>query len=236
MLKLARDGGVMALTLDRPARGNALGPELVEALLAALAPSATDGLHAVVLRASGPHFCTGLDLSDLETATDGDLLHRLVRIETLLATLWHAPYATVAIARGRCWGAGADLFTVCERRIAAADARFRFPGAQFGIVLGTRRLAERIGADAARDIVLNGVEWDAQRALAAGLATGIDEDPSPAAPRVSPRTAEAIRAATRPDLRDADLAALVRSAAEPGLRQRIAGYRAGLRAAPTPQA
>jgi enoyl-CoA hydratase/carnithine racemase len=235
MLKTAREGGTLTLTLDRPERGNALGPDLVEALLAALAPSATADVHSVVLRTSGPHFCTGLDLSDLETATDGDLLHRLVRIETLLAALWHAPFHTAVVARGRCWGAGADLFAACERRIATNDASFRFPGAQFGIVLGTRRLAERVGADAAREIVLNGVEWDAQRALAAGLATGIDEEPSPAPPRVSPRTAEAIRAATRPDLRDADLAALVRSAAEPGLKGRIADYRARLTAARKPR-
>lgn len=236
MLKVARDAGVLTLTLDNPGRGNALGPELVEGLLEALAPTATADLHAVVLRASGAHFCTGLDLSDLETLSDGDLLHRLVRIETLLATIWHAPFATVAVARGRCWGAGADLFAACERRVAAADTCFRFPGAQFGIVLGTRRLAERVGTDAARAVVLDGAEWNADAALAAGLATAIGDDAVVRSPRVAATTARALRAATRADLRDADLAALVRSAAEPGLRQRIADYRTRLRAAPTPPA
>lgn len=224
----ARADGTLTLTLDRPERGNALAADLVEALLAAVTGAcADDALHTLVLRGAGRHFCTGLDLSDLEQLRDGDLLHRLVRIETLLAALWHAPLRTVAVAQGRAWGAGADLVAVCEHRIALPGATFRFPGAQFGIVLGTRRLAERLGADRARALVTTGGELDAAAALAQGLATAHDDAPLPP-PRVSRATAAALRAATRTDHRDADLAALVRSAAEPGLVARVAAYRAGL--------
>jgi enoyl-CoA hydratase/carnithine racemase len=176
-----------------------------------------------VLRAQGRHFCTGLDLSDLDSATDAELLLRLVRIETLLARLWHAPLRTVALAQGRAWGAGADLFVACEQRVALPGASFRFPGAQFGIVLGTRRLAERVGTDAARAAVIGGLELDAEEALRCGLACAAQD--SPFEPRVDAATARALRAATRADHRDADLAALVRSAAEPGLRERVAAYR-----------
>lgn len=230
-LHAARADGTLTLTLARPERGNALAADLVEALLAAVqAACADDGLHTLVLRGEGRHFCTGLDLSDLDQLRDGDLLHRLVRIETLLAALWHAPLRTVAVAQGRAWGAGADLVAVCEHRIALPGATFRFPGAQFGIVLGTRRLAERLGVDRARALVTTGGELDAAAALAQGLATG-SADPADAPlppPRVARTTAAALRAATRPDHRDADLAALVRSAAEPGLVARVAAYRAGL--------
>ena len=214
MLNTACDGGVVTLTLARPERGNALGADLVEALLAAVQAACDDtALHTLVLCAEGRHFCTGLDLSDLDRTTDGDLLLRLVRIETLLAALWHAPLRTVAVAQGRTWGAGADLFAACERRLAHADASFRFPGAQFGIVLGTRRLATRVGADTALALVTEAREWDAGQARAAGLADTV------------------LRAATHDDRRDADLAALVRSAAEPGLVQRVCAYRERLRAA-----
>ena len=231
MLQQVLQHDVLTLTFDHPARGNALGPALVESLLAALTDAGREtALHTVVLRAAGPHFCTGLDLSDLEQCSDGDLLHRLVRIETLLATLWHAPWRTIAMAQGRCWGAGADLFAVCDERIAAADTRFRFPGAQFGIVLGTRRLAERVGSGAARQVVIEGGEWDASTALALGFATAPGPTSAAAAPpAVSPATAWAIRTATRADQRDADLAALVRSAAAPGLKARIEAYRERLR-------
>jgi enoyl-CoA hydratase/carnithine racemase len=231
MLQHHHADGVTTLTLARPDRGNALAADLVEALLARVLEAGADAaVHTLVLRAEGRHFCTGLDLSTLASESDGDLLHRLVRIETLLAALWHAPLRTVAVAQGRTWGAGADLFAACEQRVALAGSSFRFPGAQFGIVLGTRRLAERIGTDRARALVTEGGELDAVAALACGLANAATEGAN-VAPRVSAATARAVRAATREDRRDHDLAALVRSAAEPGLRARIAAYRERLRAA-----
>jgi enoyl-CoA hydratase/carnithine racemase len=233
MLSTEQLPGITTLTLQRPERGNALGPELVEALISAAEAAIADpAVHTLVLRGAGRHFCTGLDLSDLATLSDGDLLLRLVRIETLLALLWHAPIRTVALAHGRTWGAGADLLAVCEQRLAAADTSLRFPGAQFGIVLGTRRLAERIGVDAARALVLEAGELDAMQALALGLVTRLgDSAPDLLAPRPDAATAHAIRSATRDDWRDADLAALVRSAARPGLQTRITAYRARLLAA-----
>lgn len=230
MLQILRDGGIVTLVLERPERGNALSAPLVESLLAATALAASDaGVHTLVVRGAGRHFCTGLDLSDLEQTSDGELLHRLVRIETLLAALWHAPLRTVAVAQGRTWGAGADLFAACEERIALPGCTFRFPGAGFGIVLGTRRLAERVGADVARRIVVEASEVDADEALRIGLASTATERHW-TAPRIAAATAAAVRAATRADHRDADLAALVRSAAEPGLRERIAAYRGALKA------
>ncbi|MEI6025440.1 MAG: enoyl-CoA hydratase/isomerase family protein [Betaproteobacteria bacterium] len=227
--------GVATLTLSRPERGNALSADLVEALLNGVSTALTDAaVHTVVLRGQGRHFCTGLDLSELDQARDGDLLWRLVRIETLLATLWHAPKCTVAVAQGRTWGAGADLFAACERRVALPGTTFRFPGAQFGIVLGTRRLALRMGAGAACAIVTQGGELEASEALACGLATHAQEFELQAQ-KVDALTAAALREATRAaegaDQRDADLAALVRSAARPGLQARVKRYVESLRAA-----
>jgi enoyl-CoA hydratase len=238
MLTRTQLDGVVTLTLSRPERGNALGPDLVEALLDGVQAACADAhAHTLVLRSEGRHFCTGLDLSDLDTCSDGDLLHRLVRIETLLATLWHAPIRTVALAQGRTWGAGADLFAACEVRLAQGGTSFRFPGAQFGIVLGTRRLAERVGADHARTVTTGGTEWSVAEALAAGLVQQwVTDEPEAALaatclpPRVEAHTAAALRQASREDRRDADLAALVRSAATPGLVSRIATYRARLKA------
>ena len=79
MLIVAHGAGVATLTLDRPEVGNALGPALVEALLAETTRVLQDeALHTLVFRATGKHFCTGLDLCGLESLSDGDLLQRLV--------------------------------------------------------------------------------------------------------------------------------------------------------------
>lgn len=230
MITIHRHAGTCTLTLARPDRANALTADLVEALLAETTRACADAaVHTLVLAAEGRHFCTGLDLSDLESQSDAELLHRLVRIETLLSLLWHAPIRSVALAQGRAWGAGADLFAACEHRLVAEDTTLRFPGAQFGVVLGTRRLAQRVGSDAARGWVLNGTELDATQALGCGLASGrraaLPAEPDWPAPAVGAGTARAIRAVTQADHRDADLAALVRSAAEPGLKNRIRAYR-----------
>lgn len=227
--------GIATLTLNRPDKGNALSAELVEMLLEGVSAAlADDAIHTVVLRGEGRHFCTGLDLSGLDQARDGDLLWRLVRIETLLATVWHAPKRTVAVAQGRTWGAGADLFAACEQRVALPGTTFRFPGAQFGIVLGTRRLALRMGAGPACTVVAQGGELKASEALSSGLATHTQEF-TLLAPKVDRPTAAAMREATRAagggDQRDADLAALVRSAARPGLQVRVKRYVDSLRAA-----
>jgi len=213
-------------------------------------------VHTLMFAGAGRHFCTGFDLDGLESQSDGDLLLRFARIEALLDAVWRAPMRTVAIAQGRTWGAGADLFAACDLRIAVTGASFRFPGAGFGIVLGTRRLAERVGTERARAWVSEGATIEAGQALGCGLASRLIDPPQAGedwrrqacgpAPAIDRDTLAMIRAASRSTggpggdmLADADLAALVRSAtrsnttgkAEPGLRERIAAYRDRIRAA-----
>ena len=229
--------GVVTVWFDRPDRGNALSAAAVESASAAIAAAIMDpGVHTLVFRGRGKHFCTGFDLSDLEKETDATLRARFVNLEKLLQVVWHAPLRTVAFATGRAWGAGADLFASCDVRACTPDATFRFPGSAFGIILGTRRLVELIGWDRARPLVTEGSTVDAAGALAASLATDIvTGDPEEwlvargSAPVTDRTTFAAIRVACRPDHRAVDMATLDASALRPGLRQRIADYREALR-------
>lgn len=232
-LLLRHEAGVFELTLNRPQTGNALTASLVEALLDALRAAESDGqTHTVLLRGAGRHFCTGFDLSNLDAHSDGDLLHRFVRIEMLLAALWHSPLRTAVLAHGRTWGAGADIVAACEVRGAMHQGSFRFPGAQFGLVLGSGRLARRVGPERARQWISSGQEIRAEDALSAGLTsiTLTPDDLPPwqqglsAAPRICAETARLVRAATQPDLRAQDMASLVESAARPGIQNRIRTY------------
>lgn len=236
-MSVAPQEGVATIWLDRPERGNALSAAAVEATLASLLEAIADpGVHTVVFRGRGKHFCTGFDLSDLESETDATLRKRFVALEKLLQAVWYAPVRTVAFATGRAWGAGADLFASCDIRACAPDASFRFPGSAFGIVLGTRRLVELIGWDRARPLTTEGATVDAAGALAVSLATEIVTGDAQewlaarSSPPVADRTAFAtIRGACRPDHRAGDMASLDASASRPGLKGRIADYREALR-------
>jgi enoyl-CoA hydratase len=233
-LVLRRDSGTCAiLELNQPDRGNALSATMVQALRANLTDVFSNrDLDTVVLAGSGRNFCTGFDLGGIESLNDGDVLHRFVQIELLLSELWHAPVRTVALAKGRTWGAGADILAACDHRIAQSSATFRFPGAGFGIVLGTRRLCERVGETTARHWIAGSAEVTASAALQAGLVTSLAEWSdaegwiAAALPklRVERETLNGLHRASRADLRDTDLASLVRSAAKEGLRDRIIAY------------
>jgi enoyl-CoA hydratase/carnithine racemase len=229
--------GVATAWLDRPEKGNALSAPAVDALRAAIDTAVADpATHTLVFRGRGRHFCTGFDLSGLESETDATLRARFIALEELLQAVWHAPVRTIAVATGRAWGAGADLFASCDIRACAPEATLRFPGTAFGIVLGTRRLVELVGWDRARPLVTEGATHDCAAALAAGLASDLVEDDIDAwlaarcAPPVAGReTMELVRRATRAEHRAADMAALEESASRPGLALRIERYRAGLK-------
>ena len=159
------DGRVTHLTLNRPQKANALSASLVEALLNAIEYAYTDGTRLLILDGNGDNFCAGFDFTAYLEAAEGDLVLRFIRIEHLLQQLHHAPFATLVLAHGKNFGAGADLVCACGLRVAAPETTFRMPGLRFGIVLGTRRLAHRIGADAARDILATSRTLAADEAL-----------------------------------------------------------------------
>jgi enoyl-CoA hydratase/carnithine racemase len=229
------DGAVHTIRLTRPDRGNALGPEMVAAIDAALDGALDAGARLVVLRGEGRHFCTGFDLSDLDALDDGELALRAIRIEILLQRIHALPISTLAVAGGRVFGAGADLFAVCDHRVALAGSSFAFPGPAFGLVLGTGRLAGLVGDGVARRLLLAGATIEAEAALAMGLATQVVEADGiaaavdaarDAATRLDAPTVAALHGRTRRADDAGDLAALARSVARPGLKDRILAYRA----------
>ncbi|MBM3359138.1 MAG: enoyl-CoA hydratase/isomerase family protein [Betaproteobacteria bacterium] len=228
------EGHVTHLTLNRPQKANALSAPLVESMLNAVEYAYSDGTRLLVLEGAGAHFCAGFDFSGYLEADEGELALRFIRIETLLQSLHHAPFETLALAHGRNFGAGADLVCACSVRIAAPGATFQMPGLKFGVVLGTRRLANRIGADAAREILSASRAFDAEEALRIRFLTRLApqaEWPAIAAEararctQLSPIAVAGLRRQTVLDTRDEDMAALARSVSVPGLKERIRLFR-----------
>jgi len=221
------------ITLARPEKMNALSEELVEALIAAV-----DAAHArdddlIVFRGAGRNFSAGFDFGGVDEQSEGDLLLRFVRLEILLQKVARSPALTLALAHGKNFGAGVDLFAACMLRVAAPDSTYRMPGLKFGLLLGTRRFAALVGADAARDVLTHTRTFDANEAKTLGFATDIcapeDWDDCIAHARTSAQALSTqarrqLYAALAPETADADLALLARSAAQPGLKARIRAY------------
>ncbi len=228
------DGHLTRLTLNRPGKANALSASLVEALLDAVDYAQGDGTRLLVLDGAGHHFCAGFDFTGYQDQSEGDLALRLIRIETLLQTLHHAPFETLALAHGKIFGASADLVAACGIRVAAPGTTFRMPGLRFGVVLGTRRLAHRVGADHARSILSASRTFGADEALGINFITEIGEQPQWGAivqrvqsycEQLTPAAAAALHRQTTPDTRADDMHALARSVSVPGIKERIRFFR-----------
>lgn len=232
-VSISREGPVMRVRLNRPDKLNAFSSDLVEGLHAAVLAAQEEGIRLLIFTGAGKGFSGGFDLSGLEKMSNGDLLLRFVRVEELLQAVYHAPFGTLALAHGPCYGAAADLVAACQWRAATPDARFRMPGLNFGIVLGTGRLTGLVGADAAHGLLLRGKPFGAPEALDCGFIQDIvDQNDWPqvenraldAALSVDAANFRAMTERTRQSNRDADMAALVRSASHGSVKQRIAAY------------
>ena len=221
---IEHNGSVTSLKMNRPDRLNAVNADLIEGLLEGVNEAVARGASLVVFTGEGRAFSAGFDLGGLDQ-------HRFVRVEELLQAIYRLPIASAALVQGRCFGAAADIVASCRHRIAAPDSSFRMPGLQFGIVLGTRRLARLIGDDAALDLLETSRIFSADEALECGFVTDVmpvDHWPdhldklATDAANLKADAKAALLAATRDDGGlDHDLAALVRSAAKPGLVARI---------------
>jgi len=227
-----REDDVLLLTLNRGSKANSLTPTLVEDLITAL--DQPDNVRMAVIRGEGKHFCAGFDLSDISELSDGDLLWRFVRIELLLQKIYHSPFPIVALGHGQIVGAGADLFVACWHRVAAPCAKLKMPGWNFELALGTGRLAALIGQDAARDMLIDTRSISAEKAREIGLASdligkeGWEDLVTTLGARARTLPTEAttnMLALTGSKNAELDLAALVRSAARPGLKARVEKYR-----------
>jgi enoyl-CoA hydratase len=168
-VELASSDGIATLTMVAAQRANALSEAMLNDLNQRLTQAWDLSPHALIIRALGSSFCGGFDLGGLDSRQDSELLSQFVKIEETLARIRSAPTATVAVIEGPAIGAGAELAAACDWRIGTPEARFRFPGVTFGVVLGTRRLVSLVGAANAWKILIGQATVDSSEAVRIGL-------------------------------------------------------------------
>lgn len=173
-LKIADDGAVRTLTLDRPDKLNALNREVIAELKTAFAQiAADDGVRAVVLTGSGEKaFVAGADIAEMSALAPLQLRDFSRRGQALMLTIERLGKPVIAAINGFALGGGFELAMACHLRIAADTAKIGQPEVKLGLVPGfggTQRLPRLAGRGAALELCLTGEPIDAVRAYQLGL-------------------------------------------------------------------
>lgn len=178
-LRVTVADGVATLLLNRPEKRNALNSALVEALLAALARTATDpAVRVVAIRGAGSDFCAGIDLEELERMSglsEADNLADARRLGGLFIALRRHPRPVVAVVRGRALAGGAGLATACDLVLAHEQAEFGYPEVQLGFVpaIVMAILRRKVPEAAAFELATRGERIGAADAARVGLVSRV---------------------------------------------------------------
>ncbi len=173
MIKVSVADGIARITLNRPEKRNAMNPEMVAELRAALDRAAADSaVRVILLRGEGRDFCAGLDLKAL-TQSDEVLDH--MASARALAELYRAmrrnPKPIVSAVHGRAIGGGCGLATASDLIVATDTAEFRYPEVNLGFVAAIvmSLLRRLVGEKRAFEIVALGDSIPVATALELGI-------------------------------------------------------------------
>jgi 2-(1,2-epoxy-1,2-dihydrophenyl)acetyl-CoA isomerase len=180
------EGQVHRLTLNRPARRNALTPDLARELARHLDRLEEGGnAELVILTGAAGHFCAGLDLNWLRslgnTPTIQDLQRGLGDFQSAILAIVRCPLPVIAVVQGSVAGFGLDLAVACDLRIAGTGAKFTSAFTRMGLVPdggSTFTLPRLVGVGPALRMLMVGETLDAARAHAIGLVDEVLDDAS----------------------------------------------------------
>jgi 2-(1,2-epoxy-1,2-dihydrophenyl)acetyl-CoA isomerase len=183
---LSVDGAVATLTLNRPARRNAIATlRDCDAVVAALtAAQRTEGVACVILTGTGSAFCAGGDLQALQSGhgigprsrPDQTRQNYERGVQQMIRALWDCELPMIAALNGPAMGLGLDMACLCDLRISVESARFASSFVKLGIIPGDGGawiLPRAVGQAKAAEMILTGDAIDAQEALACGLVSRV---------------------------------------------------------------
>jgi len=170
-LLVSKEERVGIIQLNRPDALNALSPDLMAELVAALeAFDADEGIGCMVLTGGPKVFAAGADIKRMAEASAVDMLtmDQLARWDRIRKL--HKP--VVAAINGYALGGGCELSMMCDIIIVGEDAKFGQPEISIGVIPGaggTQRLTRAVGKAKAMELILTGRMFSAHEALEMGL-------------------------------------------------------------------
>ena len=169
-------GKVACLTLNRPEKANAYNSQLLQELKATLETLENDEqVNVLILTGAGNrNFCAGADLKELRQKDHRTPLS--LPSARLFEYLANFPKVTLAAINGNALAGGLEMALSCDLRICAENATFGLPEPSLGLIPaagGTQNLTSLVGIAKAKEIILGGKRWNAEKALTTGLVSEI---------------------------------------------------------------
>ena len=191
VITIEKTGAVATIWLDRPDKYNALSepfwlaiPEAVKSL------EADADIRSIIVAGRGKHFCVGIDLvqsgmgthqrpaGESEAVANLKQLQGTSKFQAAISSLAECPLPVIAVIHGHCLGAGIDMVTACDIRIAAANSNFSVRETRIGLVadVGTlQRLPKILNAGHVAELAYSAKDIDAARAEKIGLVNDVYE-------------------------------------------------------------
>ncbi|MDB5651839.1 MAG: enoyl-CoA hydratase, partial [Hyphomicrobiales bacterium] len=174
------EGGLARLTIDQPAKLNAMSFDMWSSLPGLVAQAETDAdVRAIVITGAGERaFCSGADISQFgdKRSGEGAVAAYDEAVSAGLAALSGGARPSIALVRGICFGGGLALALSCDLRLVEEGARFRIPAARLGLgyaFANVDMMVRRLGPGATADILLSARIFAAEEALRLGVATKV---------------------------------------------------------------
>lgn len=169
------DDGVWVVTLNRPAKRNALDIATIEELVDFFSIAPRAGVRAVVLAGSGDHFCAGLDLIEHhdQDRSPADFMHVCLRWHEAFNKMEYGGVPIIAALQGAVVGGGLELASSAHVRVMNETTYFALPEGQRGLFTGggaTIRVTDLVGKARMIDMMLTGRVYQGQEAMDVGLA------------------------------------------------------------------
>lgn len=171
-----RDGHIATVTLNRPRYRNAVNFATLERLDAALNELIKHPPRVVILRASAPGFCSGIDLKESREATPDFARKRVTLMHGVLGKLRGMPIPIVAAIDGVAVGLGCELVISADIRLATPGSTFGYPEPRVAVPSPAHHLIWLIGLARAQDLLLTARTINAEEAASYGLITRVESD------------------------------------------------------------
>ena len=173
-ITLDTDGEIVIVSLNRPAKRNALNIETIEELISIFSQLHQCGARAAVLRAEGDHFSAGLDLVEhhKQQRTAADFMHVCLRWHEAFNKMEYGGVPIIAALKGAVVGGGLELASSAHIRVSDETTYFALPEGQRGLFTGggaTIRVAELVGRSRMVDMMLTGRIYQGEEAMSVGL-------------------------------------------------------------------